>query len=438
MSDGILVVGLNHATAPVHIRERITFPGDEDGHVTRAFREIAEVQEAMILSTCNRAEIIAASDRPVDASELVVERIATIHGVETEPLRAYLYVKTGKEAVQHVFRVAASLDSMVVGEPQILGQVKGGYRRAAEANATGPILNRLLHRAFFTAKRVRNETGVGAAAVSVAYVAVELAGKILGELADKSVLLIGAGEMAELAARHLAGKVEKPIHVTNRTFENACSRARKLEGRPLPMDNLEGGLVDADVVITSTGSCEPIITAAGIRTVMKRRRYRPVFLIDIAIPRDVEPQVNDIDGVYLYNIDDLQAVAEENMGERRHEAMRGESIVLEEVDKFMDWATGLDFAPTIVAMRDKFEKIRSGELERCNGKLSGLTPDQRRTVELITRGIINKIAHDPITFLKKTGTESKRNLRLDLAQKMFKLDGLALDANLEEDEFPDT
>jgi len=327
---------------------------------------------------------------------------------------------------------------MVVGEPQILGQVKDGYRRAADANATGPILNRLLHRAFFTAKRVRNETGVGAAAVSVAYVAVELAGKILGELRDKSVLLIGAGEMAELAARHLAGKVEKPIQVTNRTFENACSLARKLEGRPVPMDRLEEGLADADVVITSTGSCEPIITAARVRTVMKRRRYRPVFLIDIAIPRDVEPQVNDIDGVYVYNIDDLQAVADENMGERRHEALRGESIVLEEVDKFLNWTTGLDSAPTIVALRDKFEKIRSGEMEKSNGKLASLTPDQRRTVEIVTRGIINKIAHDPISFLKKTGTESKRNLHLDVAQKMFKLDGLALDANLEEDEFLDT
>ncbi len=434
MSDGILVVGLNHVTAPVEIREKVTFPGDEEAKLTQLFSEVEGVDEVMIVSTCNRGEVVAVTEGPSASAERVIETVARVHGMDQESLRRYLYVKSGEEAVRHVFRVASSLDSMVVGEPQILGQVKEGYRRATTVNATGPILNRLMHRAFFTAKRVRNETGVGMAAVSVAYVAVELAGKILGDLKDKSVLLIGAGEMAELAARHLAGQVGKPITVVNRTFENACSLAKQLEGSPVQMERLEEGLVEADVVITSTGSCEPLITSLQMKGVMRRRRFRPIFLIDIAIPRDVEPQVNEFDGVYLYNIDDLQAVADENMGERRQEAVRGEDIVLEEVAKFMNWTEGLDSAPTIVALREKLEGIRTREMERSNGKLSGLSPAQRETVDIITRSIINKIAHAPISFLKSTGTAQRKNLYLDAAQKMFGLDGLASHSDPEDEE----
>ncbi|MBI5248271.1 MAG: glutamyl-tRNA reductase, partial [Desulfomonile tiedjei] len=333
----ILVIGLNHSTAPVEVREKITFPGDSEGKVTRFFANLDGVEEAMILSTCNRAEIIVSADDPAARREPLIRAIGEVHGLDPDPFREFLYVRSGDAAVRHVFRVAASLDSMVIGEPQILGQVKEGYRRAADVDATGPILNRLLHRAFFAAKRVRTETGVGSAAVSVAYAAVELARKILGELNDKSVLLIGAGEMAELAARHLITQVKQPVVVVNRTFENACNLARELRGSAVRMEKLEEGLVDADVVITSTGSCEPLITRDHMRRVMRRRRYRPIFLIDIAIPRDVEPAANDVDSVYLYNIDDLQAVVEENLGERRQEALRGERIVEEEVTKFMNW-----------------------------------------------------------------------------------------------------
>jgi glutamyl-tRNA reductase len=433
MNSEILVIGLNHSTAPVQIREKITFPGDEDGRVTRFFSEVEGVDEAMILSTCNRAEIIVTAEDPVESRERLIGAMGSVHGIDVEPLKDFLYVKEGQEAIRHVFRVAASLDSMVVGEPQILGQVKEGYRRAANVNATGPILNRLMHRAFFTAKRVRSETGVGTAAVSVAYVAVELAKKILGELRDKSVLLIGAGEMAELAATHLAGHVERPIIVVNRTLENACSLARSLSGAALSMEQLEEGLVAADVVITSTGSCEPVIRKSQLKDVMRRRRFRPIFLIDIAIPRDVEAAVNDIDGVYLYNIDDLQAVVQENLGERREEALRGEQIVEEEVVKFVNWATSLDSTPTIVALKDKLEAIRTAELARMNGKLAALNPSEREAVEMITRSIINKIAHDPIAYLKKAGVRSKGNLYLDVAQRLFKLDGLTTDPAGEEE-----
>ena len=297
MSGTILVIGLNHATAPVAIREKITFPGDQEGGVSRRLLQVEGVEEAMILSTCNRAEIITVAGDPDTVSEALIREIGIIHELDTEPIRKFLYIKEGPEAVRHVFRVASSLDSMVLGELQILGQVKEGFRRAASVNATGPIINRLMHRAFFAAKRVRSETEIGMAAVSVAYVAVELARKILGELADKTVLLIGAGEMAELAARHLATHVGKPILVVNRTFENACHLARRLQCSAAPMDQLDEGLIGADVVITSTGSCDPIITFSQMKAVMKKRRYRPIFLIDIAIPRDVEPAVNDVDGI---------------------------------------------------------------------------------------------------------------------------------------------
>ncbi|MDQ7785469.1 MAG: glutamyl-tRNA reductase [Desulfomonilaceae bacterium] len=438
MNAAVLVIGLNHVTAPVEIREKITFPGDHDGKVTRRIMNIEGVEEAMILSTCNRAEIIAMTDDAKAVAPRIVDSVGEIHGVEPGSIRDYLYIKEGGEAVRHVFRVSASLDSMVLGEPQILGQVKDGYRRAANVHATGPILNRLMHRAFFTAKRVRNETGVGIAAVSVAYVAVELAQKILGDLRDKSVLLIGAGEMAELAARHLVSHVERPLLVVNRTFETACTLAGQFRGSAAAMDRLEDSLAGADVVITSTGSCEALITTQQVKRVMRRRRYRPIFLIDIAIPRDIESGVHDIDGVYLYNIDDLQAVVEENMGERRQEALRAETIVAEEVEKFLNWTRTLDSAPTIIAFREKLEAIRAGELARINGKLAELTPEERDAVEMITRSIINKIAHDPISFLKKYGARSKGNTYLDITQKLFNLNGLTEEYEAKDQESPDT
>ncbi len=434
MMSEILLIGLNHVTAPIEIRERITFPGDEAGQVTRSMLGVEGIQEAVLVSTCNRSEVIVAAEDVENTTQRLINFVADIHGLDADPLKTFLYIKKGEEAVRHVFRVASSLDSMVLGEPQILGQVKEGYSRASNANATGPILNRLMHRAFFSAKRVRTETGIGLAAVSVAYVAVELAKKILGELSEKSVMIIGAGEMAELAARHLADQVQKSITVFNRTYENACSLARQLRGLAAPMEKLNEGLVDADVVITSTGSCEPLITESQIRTVMRRRRFRPIFLIDIAIPRDVEPAVNNIDGVYLYNIDDLRTVVQENLGERRLEARKAEAIVELEVEKFMKWTRTLHSTPTIVALKEKLENIRTGELARLNGKLSDLSREEREIVELITRSIINKIAHDPISFLKKTGLTSKQNMYLDVVQRLFNLDSSGNDREQKEKE----
>jgi glutamyl-tRNA reductase len=395
--------------------------------VTRGVAQVQSVLEAVVLSTCNRGEIIAATNEPEESRKRLVEAIAEIHRVDAQFFQDHLYFKTGLDAARHVFRVASSLDSMVLGEPQILGQVKESYRLAARVNATGPIVNRLMHRAFFTAKRVRHETGVGRAAVSVAYAAVELAVKILGDLKRKRVLLIGAGEMAELAARHLSAKVDDPIMVANRTYENACTLAEQLSGEALAMNRLDEALMTADVVITSTASCEPLIRKDHAKAVMRKRRFRPLFFIDIAVPRDVEPAVNEIDGVYLYNIDDLQAVVQENLGDRRQASLRAESIVADEALKFIEWTRSLSAAPTIVALKDKLETIRQAELARLNGKLSEMTPEHRQIIETITRGMINKIAHDPISFLKRTGSGSRVGQQLAIAQRLFNLNGSSSD-----------
>ena len=436
MSSGLAVIGLNHKTAPVNIRERVTFPANNEGNLTRSILSLPGVLEAIIVSTCNRSEVIAQCD-PVDkVVETILDTIAVIHGVDRQILGRHCYTWIGDDAVRHVFRVACSLDSMILGEPQILGQVKDSFRRDSAANTIGPTLSRLMHRAFFTAKRVRNETGIGVAAVSVAYAAVELAKKILGDLKDKSVLLIGAGEMAELTARHLIGQVMSPICVANRTFENACTLADEFGGEALRFERLSGALAKADIVISSTGACDAVIKATDVKNVMKTRKYRPMFLIDIAVPRDIEAQVNDIDGVYLYNIDDLQAVVSENLGERMNEALKAEEIVDDEVKKFMDWAKTLDLSPTIVALREKLETIRNGEISRMNGKLSKLDDGQREILEIITRSIINKIAHDPISFLKKTKSTSRREVNADIVQRVFNLHGFSnprdeLEENLE-------
>ncbi len=427
-----MVLGVNHTTAPVLVRERITFPGNQDGAVTRLVAQTRGIEECVILSTCNRAEIIAAVDDSEEVSERLIQLVAQIHGLGADSLIPHLYVKRRSDAVRHVFRVTSSLDSMVLGEPQIVGQVKAAFKRDAAANATGPLINRLMHRAFFTAKRVRTETGVALSAVSIAYVAVELAKKILGDLEQSEALLIGAGEMAELTARHLAGNVRKPIRIINRTIENACALAAQFEGTAEPIDRLFEALTTADVVITSTGSCDPIIMFSDMKAVMKRRRHKPIFIIDIAIPRDIEPRVNDLDGVYLYNIDDLQAVVDENIGERRAEAEKAGNIVDDEVRKFMNWNMSLEWAPTIVALKNKFEEIRINEIGRLNGRLAELNDTEREAIDILTKSIINKIAHGPISFMKPSLKTSRHNQHIDFVQRVFDLNSFVSGSESEE------
>ncbi len=422
MNGAIVIIGLNHSTASVKVRERITFPGDEQGALTKMFAALPGVDEVVILSTCNRAEIMAVTDGSIETRDRIIRRMASIHKLEASELLGYLYVYTNVEAVEHLFSVTASLDSMVLGEPQILGQVKGAYRKASDAKTTGPILNRMLHRSFFTAKRVRTETDIGASAVSVACVAIDLAKKILGDLIDKWILLVGAGEMAELAARLLSNQVRKPLTVVNRTFENACCLAAQFSGQAMEIEHLQTALAQADVVVTSTSSCEPVVRADQMQKVMKLRKNRPIFFVDIAIPRDVAVDVNDIDNVYVYNIDDLQSVAAENLEDRRGEAKKAGVIIEEEVTKFIHWVDTLESTPTIISFLDKLESIRTREISRLNGKLSHLSTEQREAIEILTKAMINKIAHEPITFLKKNSVGGKSKEYLDVTQRLFCLE----------------
>ncbi len=429
----IIVIGLNHKTAPINIRERLAFQDSEIEEALRRIRSIPSIRETMILSTCNRVEIYATSKDIEKAVQELKQFLSEIHRFPLERFERNLYLLIGEEAVRHIFRVASSLDSMVVGEPQILGQIKEAYQRANESKASGVILHRLLHRAFHVAKRVRTETKISNHAVSVSSVAVELAQRIFGTLEDRVVFLVGAGEMIELAARHLVSGGVKKILVTNRTYERALTLAREFQGEAFPFGEMSVGLKKADIVISATNSPEPILTSEQMIRVMKERKHRPIFFIDIADPRDIEPEVGDLENVYLYNIDDLQKVALENLKDREKEAERAEGIVREEVERFVRWYQSLEVTPTIVALRKKFEEIRVRELEKMLSLHPELTEKERKSLEAMTSAIINKILHEPITHLKEKDEEAMADFYIDALQTLFQLPQSSEVAKEEED-----
>ena len=415
------LIGLNHKTAPVELREKLSAACTQTGPAVEVLKALPTVQETLFLTTCNRVEILFTAEGLDEAFKGFLETWSRdLHQAPAE-LQGCIYTYRADEAVRHLFRVAASLDSLVVGEPQILGQIKEAYREASQSRSTGVILNRLLHRAFSTAKRIRTETGIADHAVSISFAAVELAKKIFQELAGKKVLLIGAGEMAELAAEHLLNNKVAEIVVANRTLERAQELAHRWRGRAVPLEEVPSVLVQTDIVISSTGSPDLLIQRSQVKAIMKQRRQRPLFFIDIAVPRDIDPGVNDLDNVYLYDIDDLQGVVTQNMAARKNEAVEAERIVQEEAVKFRTWLNGLEIVPTIVALRQKLEEIRLGELKRAGGVLQELTPDQLKAVELVSQSMVNKILHDPITFLKRAGNRQQVSEQVDLAQKVFNL-----------------
>lgn len=429
----IIVIGLNHKTAPIDIRERLAFQESEIEEALQRIRSIPSIRETMILSTCNRVEIYATSKEVEKAVQELKQFLSEIHQFPLERFERNLYLLIGEEAVRHIFRVASSLDSMVVGEPQILGQIKEAYQRANESKASGVILHRLLHRAFHVAKRVRTETKISSSAVSVSSVAVELAQRIFGTLEDRVVFLIGAGEMIELAARHLVSGGVKKILVTNRTYERALNLAREFQGEAIPFEEMNIGLKRADIVISATNSPEPILTSEQIIRVMKERKHRPIFFIDIADPRDIEPKVGDLENVYLYNIDDLQKVAFENLKDREREAEKAEGIVREEVERFVRWYHSLEVTPTIIALRKKFEEIRVRELKKMLSLHPELTEKERKSLEAMTSAIINKILHEPITHLKEKDEEAMADFYIDALQTLFQLPQSSEVAKEEED-----
>jgi glutamyl-tRNA reductase len=422
----IVIVGLNHRSAPIEVRESIAF---ENGYVRDALvrlRGCPAVEEGVILSTCNRVEVVAAvadADAACHAIKTFLNEQRVQHG--TSGLEDHLYTHRGADAVRHLFRVAASLDSMVVGEPQILGQLKQFYDAARQAGSVGTILHRLFHRSFFVAKRVRTETGIASRAVSVSSVAVDLAKRIFDSFADKTVMLIGAGKMGDLMARQLQRSGVKSLMVTNRTFERAVALAERMHGSPILYEDFPRYLKMADLVIGCTGSPEILVDAPAVEKVLRERKQQAMFFIDIGDRRNFDAAINDIDNAYLYNIDDLKEVAEENLQERSIEAQKAEEIVAQEVESFGRWIGSLERVPTIAALRTRFDEIRRRELARSlSGNLKDLSSEQRHALDDMTAAMINKMLHGPISHLKKDPAQDDEEERLYIAalKKLFDLE----------------
>ncbi|MFZ7126132.1 MAG: glutamyl-tRNA reductase [Desulfobacterales bacterium] len=419
----IVLLGLNHKTASVEVRECLGFSEEAAEAALDRLKGMDGIQEAVLVSTCNRVELLAAVNDAQSAIGDLIHFLAHFKGVPAETFRDKLYILRNDDAVRHVFRVAASLDSMVVGEPQILGQIKDAYRKATVRKTTGAILNRLFHKTFFVAKRIRTETGIGGHAVSISYAAIELARKIFGDLEGRAALLIGAGEMAELAVEHLVRQQVADIVVANRTFERGVELANRFNGRAIRMDEIDGVLRSVDIIISSTGSPDYVLRRDQVKRILKSRRNRPLFFIDIAVPRDIDPLINRLDNTYVYDIDDLKGVIEENIEDRQRAAMQGERLVDEAVFHFLQWYGSLDVVPTIVSLRQKFEAIIQAEAERTLNNL-GLrdSEESRRSMERMTQALVNKILHEPTVFLKREGCHGGKAEYLDAARKLFGLD----------------
>jgi glutamyl-tRNA reductase len=409
-----LLIGVNHHSAPVAVREKLAISASALPEVTRRLAQHPGVEEGMVLSTCNRVELLA---RCTNGSADLRGFLREYFRVDTQQFEPYLYELRQNEAVRHVFRVASSLDSMVVGEPQILGQVKDAYAVARAVGAVHSHMDALVSRAFAVAKRVRNETAIGTSAVSVASVAVELAEKIFGSLKGKT----GAGKMSELAARHLMAHGAGAIVVTNRTFGRAVELAEKFGGATIRFEEIYDHADRADIIITSTGAPVSIFKREHAERFLAKRRNNPIFFIDIAVPRDVDPAVNQVEGVFVYDIDDLQSVVASHVSDRQREAHRAEAIIEEELQRFHDRAQALHVVPTIISLQEQMEAIRQAELERVRSKLGKLSAEQEQAIEALSRGIVNKVLHTPITTLKTAAKDPEGSTIVEVIRRVFNL-----------------
>lgn len=431
----IVVVGLSHKTATVEVREKLAFSPTQMEKPLNTLLALDGITEGVIVSTCNRVEIYVTTRDIAGGIARVKRFLADYHSFPIDTLENHVYAFHGEDAIRHVFRVASSLDSMVVGEPQILGQIKTSYGYAAEYKSSGIILNRFLHKAFSVAKRVRTETKIASSAVSVAFAAVELARKIFNDLSDKTVMLIGAGEMCELAAKHFLNSGVRGLMVTNRTFERAEKLADEFDGKAVRFDDLFDQLHKADIILSSTGAPHTIIGAGDLEEVMRRRRQKPMFFIDIAIPRDIDPAVNDVENVYLFTVDDLQEVVATNLQQRKEEALKAENIVSEEIGQFFKWLSSLEVTPTIVALRNKFDEIRRAELEKTLAGWKDMPPDGQKKLEALTNAIMNKLLHPPTTLIKQAGQGGRTDLYVDAVRALYGLEiGRGQDEELELEE----
>jgi glutamyl-tRNA reductase len=417
----VLLLGLSHKTAPVEVRERFAVAESSSPERLTALAGRPGISEAVILSTCNRVELLVQPEAGSDPTEEILSFLGSEHRSLADEVKPYFYRYVDQDAIRHIFRVASSLDSMVLGEPQILGQIKDAYASAKKAGTIRGELDFVLNHAFRVARRVRNETGIGQMAVSVSYVAVELARKIFGDLNGRSILIIGAGKMSELAAKHLRRAGGGKVYVTNRTHERAEELAKVFDGQAVEFGRLLEWLTRVDIVITSTGSRNFILTKETAEGVIAARRQRPVFFVDIAVPRDIDPAINSIDNMFVYDIDDLQHVADANLDQRRREAERGESIVEEELSKLMHRLKTHQVAPTIVSLQDELERMRRAELERFRSKLGDLTSQQEQAVEALTRSMVGKIAHSPISQMKKLASHPDGLHFVEFVKRAFNL-----------------
>ncbi len=417
----LALLGINHRTAPVEVRERMNIP---ESRLAQAVSDLVHregIREGLILSTCNRVEVMTSAEDSVDAEPIIQQFLADHHRFELGPYQRFFYHYQQQEVVRHLFRVASSLDSMILGEPQILGQLKRAYALAHEAGGLNGSLKEIVSQALAVGRRVRRETALGSAAVSVSYAAVELAKKIFGSLEGRTIFVIGAGKMSELAAKHLLSSGASAIYVTNRTYERAVQLAAAFRGTAIAFEQLFEHLPKADIVISSTGAAGYVVNKEHVAKILSARRNRPVFFVDIAVPRDIDPLVNELDNAFVYDIDDLGQVVEANKKQREREAVWAEEIVQEEVQKTMRRLASRDLVPTIVALEDRLNAIREGEMERYNSRLGNLTPEQRQAVDALTRGIMNKILHGPITELKSGAGQPEQAALVRLVRKIFGL-----------------
>ncbi|HXB70830.1 MAG TPA: glutamyl-tRNA reductase [Candidatus Acidoferrales bacterium] len=419
----LLITGVSHKTAPVEVRERLAFREESLPAALADLKARDGVAEAVILSTCNRVEITITTEDQFDPQAIVDAFLAEQKGVDPDAIEPHLYRHMGKEAIHHLFRVAASLDSMVVGEPQILGQLKAAYAAAKNCGSVCGWLDGLMTRTFSVAKRVRSETGIGQMAVSVSYAAVELARKIFGSLTNRTVMIVGAGKMSELAARHLRRSGASHVFVTNRTHERAVEMARLFQGTPVEYGRFTAMLPEVDILISSSGAPHYILHKDEMQRVISARRNKPMFLIDIAVPRNIEPSVNEIDNVFLYDIDDLQEVVNANLRERAKEADRAESMVAEEVERMMARLKVAEVTPVIVGLQEQWEQIRVAEMDKTRRKYGPFTPEQEHAMEALTKGIINKIAHGPISELRNHAGNPEGAQVVAAIRKAFHLQG---------------
>jgi glutamyl-tRNA reductase len=415
------ITGVNHRSAPVEVRERLAFDEKALAAALENLKGRPGICEGMILSTCNRVEVSLACEESSNGEAAVDAFLADTRQVDREWVRRYLYRYNDRDAIRHLFRVASSLDSMVVGEPQILGQLKTAFSVAKDHGVVNSFMDALVTRAFSVAKRVRTETEIGSNAVSVSYAAVEMAREIFGTLANKKVLLIGAGKMSEAAARHLARCGVASIFITNRTHQRAQEMASLFNGKIVEYDRYLTFLPEVDIVITSSAAPHFILTGGQMRKVIAQRKNAPMFLIDIAVPRNIEPAVNQIDNVFLYDIDDLQKVVETNLLGRKQEAEEAEQIVTEEVERMVTRLKSREVVPMIVSLHEQLESLRLGELTRYRGKLGALTAEQEEALDQLTRSLMNKIAHGPISELRKQASQPDGHHFVNAVRKVFRL-----------------